>query len=498
MRFRTAGALAALSCSLVCCSVVCATFILLHLPDISPPPTPGVVHDAGRIVSARVPTIVVPSDDDAVVRAVREAASAGRKVSVAGKRHTMGGHTFADDAIMIDMTGMNRIVSFDPARRRLVVQAGATWADIQRYLNPRGYAVIAMQGPNIFTVGGSLSVNAHGWDLTTPTVADTVMGFRLVRSDGTITRCSRAENSELFHLVLGGFGLFGIVLDAELEVTENTTLTPHYQVMPAGDVSQFISVLAEAGRGELGYVDLSISGTDPFREALGARFAVSRGRAADDLAEETDVVRDRFILALSRRYAWGKELRWALYKQWQLPTAAVSRNNLMRAPFERLRYHSPRDTDILQEVFVPIPELDGFVTTLRALVLEHRTNVLNCTLRLVRRSDAAFLNYAKRDSIAFVLYTNVGTDEESIVRDGAFLRALIGAATRAGGTFYLPYLPHYSLEEIREAYPEIDRFFELKRRYDPEERFTSSFYERYGRRKDQRAATAAGPSSAMR
>lgn len=45
------------------------------------------------------------------------------------------------------------------------VQSGATWAQIQDYINPYGLSIRVMQSSNIFTIGGSLSSNVHGRDL---------------------------------------------------------------------------------------------------------------------------------------------------------------------------------------------------------------------------------------------------------------------------------------------------------------------------------------------
>jgi decaprenylphospho-beta-D-ribofuranose 2-oxidase len=133
----------------------------------------------------------------------------------------MGGQTIYKGAVALDMLHFNKILSLDEPNKILVVQSGATWSSIQEYLNPHGLAVLAMQGPNVFTVGGSMIVNAHGWDMRHGPVAASVEWFRIVLADGSIRRCSREENSELFHLALGGYGLFGVILDIGLHVTDN-------------------------------------------------------------------------------------------------------------------------------------------------------------------------------------------------------------------------------------------------------------------------------------
>src|SRR5947199_2791285 len=78
-----------------------------------------------------------------------------------------------------------------------------------------------MQSNHNFSVGGSLSANCHGWQCQKPPIASTVESLRLMDADGTILRCSRTENAELFSLALGGYGLFGVILDVELRVVPN-------------------------------------------------------------------------------------------------------------------------------------------------------------------------------------------------------------------------------------------------------------------------------------
>ncbi|MFT7480849.1 MAG: FAD/FMN-containing dehydrogenase [Gammaproteobacteria bacterium] len=64
---------------------------------------------------------------------------------------------------------------------------------------------------------------------------------------------------------------------------------------------------------------------------------------------------------------------------------------------------------------------------------------------------------------------------------GALTRRLIDAAHALSGRYYLPYRPHATREQFERAYPMAREFFEAKRRYDPDELFTSRFYDRYGR-----------------
>ncbi|MCZ4135960.1 FAD-binding oxidoreductase, partial [Escherichia coli] len=81
-----------------------------------------------------------------------------------------------------------------------------------------------MQSQNIFTIGGSISVNAHGRDLRNGSLIQSVQSFRLLTADGRVRDVSRTDHAELFPLALGGYGLFGLILDVTLSLTDDEVL----------------------------------------------------------------------------------------------------------------------------------------------------------------------------------------------------------------------------------------------------------------------------------
>jgi FAD/FMN-containing dehydrogenase len=114
------------------------------------------------------------------------------------------------------------------------------------------------------------------------------------------------------------------------------------------------------------------------------------------------------------------------------------------------------------------------------VVQQNRANLLNVTIRTVHRDAVTALPYATQDMFGFVLYFNVRFNEN----DNEILKKttvdLIDVAEKAGGTFYLPYQLFYSREQLQRAYPNINQFFAMKKKYDPAGLFTNKFYEKYG------------------
>ena len=253
---------------LAICWVAVALLFPLYRPT-PPPEPPDVVNDVARLNRTQVREVIHPRNEDEIRKAVLEAVTSGVKVTIAGKRHSMGGQTLYSDSIALDMLQFNKILSLDETNKLLAVQSGATWSSIQEFLNPHGLAVLAMQGPNVFTVGGSMSVNAHGWDMRHGNVASSVEWFRILLADGSVKRCSREENSELFHFVLGGYGLFGVILDVVLRVTDNTAYLATVSDVELSQLPEYFqSQLRSSPSVELGEADLSISPESLLREAV--------------------------------------------------------------------------------------------------------------------------------------------------------------------------------------------------------------------------------------
>jgi len=456
---------------------------------------PLLAADVARLAPARVARVARVEHVRAVeqLQAVLcDARERGLKVSVAGSRHSQGGHTYTAGGVRLDMRGFNRVLAIDTVARTITVESGATWDDVQRAIAPHGLAVKVMQSSNIFTVGGTLSANAHGRDLDVTQVVEVVRRFHLLLADGRILEVSRDSNPELFSLVIGGYGLYGVILDVTLRVAPDEL---YEQQSTAMDYAAFPAYFAEQIQGDSDIVlMLARPSIDPDPDAFLREIVVVTWRHAGSgqagsftLTEEQHVWRDRFFLGLSRRFDWAKRLRWKLQKKIELGAGdhrVVSRNNAMRpplAPLELLAYNSSKDTDIIQEYYIPVENFVPFMDRFRAILRDGRMNVLSSTVRYVSPNATPALAYApKRPAFAIIQMSNVGLSADAQAHARAVTQQLVEAALQFGGTYYLTYQLYPTTDQLHRAYPNARRAFARKRFYDPEERFSNQFYETYG------------------
>lgn len=450
--------------------------------------TESVISDVSRLMPTEIKKIVKGEEEKSIVDTFANAENENLKVSIAGKRHSQGGHTYYPDGVVLDMTAFNKVLNVDPVQKTVHVQSGATWDDIQKAINPHGLSVKVMQSQNIFTVGGSLSVNVHGRDIRNGSLIETVNWFRLLKPDGKIITVSREENSEYFPLVIGGYGLFGVILDVELQLTSDELYTLETEEMNYKDYENYFkqNVLNDDNV-KMHLARLSTAPDTFLQDMYVTNYRMNPNQeeygAYHQLKEDKFTFLTKFLLGLSRDFDWGKNVFWEMQKSFfdKREGLLETRNNVMRSESEFLEYVGKNDTDILQEYFIPVDEYEEYIHDLRNFLSENDLNVMNITVRYVDHNEEAFLSYAKEDMFALVLLINQGMGEKEMKKTGDAIRGMIDITIEHRGSYYLPYYGYPTVEQLYDAYPNAQAFFEYKRKFDPKERFVNLFYEEYGK-----------------
>ena len=468
------------------------------LPDAGPlrwSQRGGTINDASCLNRTPIRGVVEVRQADDVRNALAFARQHGLRVSIAGVRHSMGGQAFAKNALVLDMRGFNRI-TLDEQAAVVRVESGATWHDIQNAIHPK-WAVKSMQSTDIFTVGGSISVNAHGMDHRSGSVGRTVRSMRVMLPDGTVRNISRNEDTRLFNLVVGGYGLFGVILDVELEIVPNAIYQSAREVI---DYQQFVPMLASRivpdRRVGLMYAHLSTAPQSLLRETIVYTYDEVPGTAAvvPPLAEVGQVKLRRLVFNLSKHGSLAMRLKWFAEKRIEPmlesctvsrnqalgegEACLVSRNDPMHDSVPYLRNNLSNETDILHEYFIPRDQLVPFVDGLREIVRSAPVTLLNASVRVVHREDNVLTYAPADDMLAVVLYISQSTDRTGRGQMDAFTKQVIDLCLRARGRFFLPYQVAYTREQLEQSYPQMRQFLAARAEFDPDRVLTSTFVEK--------------------
>lgn len=147
---------------------------------------------------------------DDVVKTVIYARDHNLPMSVRGGAHNVAGHAVCDDGVMIDLSQM-RTVQVDADNRRARVEGGATWGDVDSETQKFGLAtpggLISDTGVAGLTLSGGIGWLRSAYGLC----IDNILSVEMVTADGQLRTASETENADLFWAIRGGGGNFGVI-----------------------------------------------------------------------------------------------------------------------------------------------------------------------------------------------------------------------------------------------------------------------------------------------
>jgi FAD/FMN-containing dehydrogenase len=460
-------------------------------------PSNVVVNDVhSQLNETRVGRIVEPRTLEALQAVVRRARAAGVAVSVAGGRHAMGGQQFAANGLLVDMRRMNRVLSFDPARYEIEVEAGIRWPQLidfttaaQRGREPHQAGIVQKQtGADDLSIGGALAANIHGRGLNLKPFVQDVESFVLVDAEGEARRCSRRENAELFGLAIGGYGLFGIVASVRLRLARRRKLERVAEIGRTRDLAAAFDGRAASGflYGDFQFV------TDEASPDFLRRGIFSCYRPAPDDAPVAEAQaelcaedwRNLYHLAhVNRRRAFEVYSGHYLATSGQLYWSDTHQLSVYLDDYHRqldlAMGARVRSTEMITEVYVPRAALTDFLEIVRRDFRRHAVELIYGTVRLIERDEESFLAWAREPYACVVFNLHVEHSAAGIGKAQADFRRLIARAVERGGSYYLTYHRWATRAQVESCYPQLPEFLRLKRRYDPAETFRSDWYRHY-------------------
>jgi len=438
------------------------------------------VHDWTRLVSIPVERVLRPAGTAEVQAILHDTKGI---VSIGGGRFSMGGQIATEGTTFLDTRArLNDILAIDAENRVLRVEAGATWRQVQEAIDPYDLSVRIMQSYNNFTVGGTLSVNAHGRYVNQGAVIHSVRGITLVLADGTVRHCSRAENPQLFDAAIGGYGGIGVITEVELDLAENVRVERRAEWMPVTAFRRWFDANLP------GSPTAVFFNADLYPPDYDELVAITFSRTGRELtvpdrlqSKHQSTTADRFVYWMVSEMPLGKTLRSDVIDRLRLGGQPVVWRNFEASYDVNVLEPTRRDgrTYLLQEYFIPVDRFDDFVPAMARVLRDHDVNVMNVSIRHATADSESLLTWSPSECFAFVIYYKQGLDEAARAEVGAWTRALIDEALAVGGTFYLPYQVLATPAQFHAAYPRAREFFALKRQVDPDYRFRNKLWDRY-------------------
>ena len=190
----------------------------------------------------------------------------GQSVLPYGYGRSYGDSCLNEGGISIDVSHLNRFISFDEEQGIICCEAGVSLAEVLELAVPRGWFIPVSPGTKFVSVGGAIANDVHGKNHhRAGTFGCHVLSFKLLRSNGERITCSPHKNVDLFRATIGGLGLTGIILWAEFQLKPIVNPYIDMEHIRFSSLDEFIQISAEADRKyeyTVSWVDILIGGKE--------------------------------------------------------------------------------------------------------------------------------------------------------------------------------------------------------------------------------------------
>lgn len=403
-----------------------------------------------------------PSTESELAHVVEVAEQMGQTVKVVGS-----GHSFTDiactDGRLVRPDHYDRVLDVDRESGRVTVEAGITIEKLNDELAAHGLAMPNLGDIAYQTIAGAISTATHGTGLTLGNISSQVVALDLVAGDGTLVHASADEEPEIFQAGRVGLGAIGLISKVTL------------QCVPAFK----LRALEEPGR-------------------------------IDDLLDDLDALAEEHE---HFEFFWFPHTEWCIVKK-------NHRTEEPAAP--RRRWKAFRDDIVLSNWLYDvicrigrarperIPRLMGFVASqLGRVRYVDRSDKVFASPRLVKfnemeyaipRSEVPGALRAIRETIDERFLVNFPVEVRFVAPDDIFLSPATGRETGYiavhlyRGMDFEPYFhavedimrqrggrPHWgklhfrTAADLEPAYPDWERFQAVRRKLDPEGRFSNPY-----------------------
>lgn len=393
-----------------------------------------------------------------------------------GLGRSYGGSALNNHAILTER--LDKLLNFNSELGWLTCESGVSLNDILEIFVPRGWIVPVLPGTKYITVGGALASDIHGKNHHVDgCFSNFVDTFELMLADGSRVECSRTRNADLFYATCGGMGLTGLI----------TRVTFKLKPIVSSDMCQ-VSIKSDTLKEVFSL----------FNEYDAWPYTVAW---LDGFRQKNQDWRSVFIAGY---HAEEGNLAYQPHKAWKLPckTPHGLINKYTIRLFNQLYFLSAEDSTherkvLLDEFFFPLDRLQNWnrVFGHRGLVqyqvvlppdvsFETIGEILNrlnqqglyTTLAVLKKMGPANDNLL---SFPMEGYT-ISLDFKWSSAVGELLDKLDELIVARGGRHYLTKDARLSAKTFRKGYSELDKFIEIRDKYNLSDTFQSLQSKRLG------------------
>ncbi len=170
----------------------------------------------------------------------------GSKLAI-GLRRSYGDSCLNGAGSVIDATGLDRFMAYDPQTGRLRAEAGVSLSAVLQLVTPYGWFLSTTPGTRFVTLGGAVGNDVHGKNHhRAGAFGAHVLAIGLLRSDGRRLALTPENEPDLFRATIAGLGLTGVIEWVELQLVPIRSAYLDVEILPYESLDAFWAVAEES------------------------------------------------------------------------------------------------------------------------------------------------------------------------------------------------------------------------------------------------------------
>jgi L-gulonolactone oxidase len=406
-----------------------------------------------------------PASEDELVAIVKEAAASGTRVKCVG-----AGHSFTPiactDGVLVDLSAYDRILGHDPEARTVTVQAGISLSQLCDELELRGLALENMGDIAYQSIAGATSTATHGTGWHFGNISSRIVGMRLIAGDGSIVVATPDENPDVLDAARVGVGALGIVSTVTLQAVKAFRLHAIEEPMRVDEIlGDFDGYMSSADHVEFYWVPHT------------GWALTKRNRRTDEPASPRAKAKELLDDVILPNVAFGALCRIGRRRPAWIPRMAKILPSTGRIEYTDRSdkvFTSPRRVRFYEmEYAIPRDAVPEALNRVRALVDESGIQLsFPVEVRVVAPDDIPLSTAQGRATGYIAVHVYQGTPYD------AYFQGVERIMDSYGGRPHWGKMHFQGHEALADRYPRWDDFQAVRRRIDPEGRFTNPYLER--------------------
>ena len=170
----------------------------------------------------------------------------GLKVTARGTGISYNDASLNGGGIVLDMSGLNQILEWDPASGLVRCESGVTLEQLWKHVEPHGWWPPVVSGTMKTTLGGCLSANIHGKNnFQVGPIGEHVQEFTALTPTGALVTCTPNKNADLFYAMISGLGMLGVFTSVTLKMKHIHSGLISVDARPVPNLSRHLGDLLE-------------------------------------------------------------------------------------------------------------------------------------------------------------------------------------------------------------------------------------------------------------